>query len=264
MCGLRRTAATAALPPIAPTRPDSLAAVELAIRIAVVKGANGCNGSGNAPVLRDLPPIVWKTITPTAIVTVRERAPQGTPPSRSPSSRGTWSCSVDIGLLLDIYAGAVFYRVLVSGEPITSLLAEQLVSLLIDGISRQTQQHPRERRQGNSRTPTTDAHPRTEHSPAGMKHPKISILRDPRHPTSRSGTPPPVGGAGAGRVGGLIDLAVLADAPGRPDNCDRPGLVRWGDQQVAGAGLARPGLTFGVVGHDSPMQHGVCTRAGPE
>ena len=54
----------AANPPIAPARPDSRAASELAIRIAMVKLANGCNG-GNPPVLRYLVPIVWKTpITP--------------------------------------------------------------------------------------------------------------------------------------------------------------------------------------------------------
>jgi RNA polymerase sigma-70 factor (sigma-E family) len=37
---------------------------------------------------------------------------------------------------------AAFYRVLVSGEPVTDLLAEQLVSLLLDGDTPQTQQHP--------------------------------------------------------------------------------------------------------------------------
>jgi AcrR family transcriptional regulator len=52
---------------------------------------------------------------------------------RRAADRGELPPDVDIGLLLDIYAGAVFYRVLVSGEPVTDLLAEQLVSLLIDG-----------------------------------------------------------------------------------------------------------------------------------
>jgi hypothetical protein len=56
-------ALAAAKPPIASARPDSRAAAELAIRIAVVKLANGCNG-GNPPVLRHLVPIVWTTITP--------------------------------------------------------------------------------------------------------------------------------------------------------------------------------------------------------
>jgi hypothetical protein len=50
----------AANPPIAAARPDSRAAAELAIRVAMVKLANGCNG-GNPPVLRYLVPIVWKT-----------------------------------------------------------------------------------------------------------------------------------------------------------------------------------------------------------
>jgi len=53
-------ALAAATPPIARARPDSRAAAELAIRLAVVKLANGCNG-GNAPVLRQLVPTVWKT-----------------------------------------------------------------------------------------------------------------------------------------------------------------------------------------------------------
>jgi len=57
-------ALAAATPPIAPARPDSRATSELAIRVAVVKLANGCNG-GNPPVLRYPVPIVWKTtITP--------------------------------------------------------------------------------------------------------------------------------------------------------------------------------------------------------
>jgi len=46
---------------------------------------------------------------------------------------GELPADVDTELLLDIYAGAVFYRVLVSGEPVTDGLAVQLVNLLIDG-----------------------------------------------------------------------------------------------------------------------------------
>jgi AcrR family transcriptional regulator len=42
---------------------------------------------------------------------------------------------VDTELLLDVYAGAVFYRVLVSGEPVTDHLAQQLVNLLLDGTA---------------------------------------------------------------------------------------------------------------------------------
>ena len=52
---------------------------------------------------------------------------------RRAADRGELPSDLDIGLLLDVYAGAVFYRVLVSGEPVTNLLAEQLVSLLLDG-----------------------------------------------------------------------------------------------------------------------------------
>jgi AcrR family transcriptional regulator len=52
---------------------------------------------------------------------------------RRAADRGELPSDLDIGLLLDVYAGAVFYRVLVSGEPVTDLLAEQLVSLLLDG-----------------------------------------------------------------------------------------------------------------------------------
>jgi hypothetical protein len=41
--------------------------------------------------------------------------------------------NVDIDLLMDVYVGAVFYRVVVTGEPVNETLAEQLVSLLLDG-----------------------------------------------------------------------------------------------------------------------------------
>jgi AcrR family transcriptional regulator len=47
--------------------------------------------------------------------------------------RGELPVDLDAELLLDVYAGAIFYRVLVSGEPVTDLLVEQLVSLLLDG-----------------------------------------------------------------------------------------------------------------------------------
>lgn len=52
---------------------------------------------------------------------------------RRAAGRGELPPNVDTELLLDVYAGAVFYRVLVSGEPVTDNLAEQLVSLLLDG-----------------------------------------------------------------------------------------------------------------------------------
>lgn len=48
------------------------------------------------------------------------------------AARGDLPPDVDTDLLLDVYAGAVFYRVLISGEPISDRLAEQLVSLLLD------------------------------------------------------------------------------------------------------------------------------------
>lgn len=47
--------------------------------------------------------------------------------------RGKLPADLDIDLLIDVYAGTVFYRVLVSGEPVTDRLAEQLVGLLLDG-----------------------------------------------------------------------------------------------------------------------------------
>ncbi|MDQ1736824.1 MAG: hypothetical protein QOH56_3075 [Pseudonocardiales bacterium] len=49
------------------------------------------------------------------------------------AARGDLPQDVDTDLLLDVYAGAVFYRMLVSGQPVTDLLAEQLVGLLLDG-----------------------------------------------------------------------------------------------------------------------------------
>jgi AcrR family transcriptional regulator len=49
------------------------------------------------------------------------------------AARGDLPPDVDTDLLLDVYAGAVFYRVLISGEPVSDRLAEQLVGLLIDG-----------------------------------------------------------------------------------------------------------------------------------
>jgi AcrR family transcriptional regulator len=52
---------------------------------------------------------------------------------RRAAARGELPPEVDTELLVDVYASAVFYRVLVSGEPVTDSLAEQLVSLLLDG-----------------------------------------------------------------------------------------------------------------------------------
>jgi AcrR family transcriptional regulator len=64
---------------------------------------------------------------------IRPRRSAVTQILRRAADRGELPSDVDIDLLLDVYAGAVFYRVLVSGEPVTDLLAEQLVSLLLDG-----------------------------------------------------------------------------------------------------------------------------------
>jgi AcrR family transcriptional regulator len=52
---------------------------------------------------------------------------------RRAAARGDLPPDVDAELLLDIYAGAVFYRVFLSGQPVTEHLADQLVSLLLDG-----------------------------------------------------------------------------------------------------------------------------------
>lgn len=52
---------------------------------------------------------------------------------RRAAARGDLPRDVDTDLLLDIYAGVVFYRIVVSGEPVTDLLAEQLVDLLLTG-----------------------------------------------------------------------------------------------------------------------------------
>jgi AcrR family transcriptional regulator len=64
---------------------------------------------------------------------IRPRRSAVTQILRRAADRGELPADLDIDLLLDVYAGAVFYRVLVSGEPVTDLLAEQLVSLLLDG-----------------------------------------------------------------------------------------------------------------------------------
>jgi AcrR family transcriptional regulator len=52
---------------------------------------------------------------------------------RNAIDRGELPANVDIDLLMDVYVGAVFYRVVVTGEPVNETLAEQLVSLLLDG-----------------------------------------------------------------------------------------------------------------------------------
>jgi len=64
---------------------------------------------------------------------IRPRRSDVTQILRRAVDRGELPVDLDAELLLDVYAGAIFYRVLVSGEPVTDLLVEQLVSLLLDG-----------------------------------------------------------------------------------------------------------------------------------
>lgn len=47
--------------------------------------------------------------------------------------RGELPANLDAELLMDVFVGAVFYRVVLSGEPVTDTLAEQLVGLILDG-----------------------------------------------------------------------------------------------------------------------------------
>lgn len=52
---------------------------------------------------------------------------------RHAAERGELPLDVDAALLFDIYAGTILYRFLVSGEPITDTLVNQLVELLLGG-----------------------------------------------------------------------------------------------------------------------------------
>ncbi len=47
--------------------------------------------------------------------------------------RGELSADVDASLILDICVGAVFYRLVLSGEPVSDGLAARLVDLVLDG-----------------------------------------------------------------------------------------------------------------------------------
>jgi AcrR family transcriptional regulator len=47
--------------------------------------------------------------------------------------RGELPADIDVALILDICVGAVFYRLVVSGEPVHDALATQLVELVLDG-----------------------------------------------------------------------------------------------------------------------------------
>lgn len=49
------------------------------------------------------------------------------------AERGDLPRDVDAELLFDLYAGTIFYRVLISGEPVTDHLVDQFVGLLLDG-----------------------------------------------------------------------------------------------------------------------------------
>ncbi len=64
---------------------------------------------------------------------LRPRRSVATDVVRRAVERGELPPDVDVELLLDVYAGAVFYRHVVSGEPVTDNLAEKLVGLLLDG-----------------------------------------------------------------------------------------------------------------------------------
>jgi AcrR family transcriptional regulator len=49
------------------------------------------------------------------------------------ADRGDLPAHVDIPLILDACVGAVFYRLVLSGEPLSGELAEQLVDLILNG-----------------------------------------------------------------------------------------------------------------------------------
>jgi AcrR family transcriptional regulator len=46
---------------------------------------------------------------------------------------GNLPADTDIGLLNDLWAGSIFYRILISGEPLKAGLADQYVALILDG-----------------------------------------------------------------------------------------------------------------------------------
>jgi len=48
-------------------------------------------------------------------------------------ARGELPPDLDIALVMDIWAGTIFYRVLISGEPVRPELAEQLADVLLNG-----------------------------------------------------------------------------------------------------------------------------------
>lgn len=52
---------------------------------------------------------------------------------RHAAERGDLPSNVDGELILSIYAGTVFYRTLISGEPVTDHHIDQLIDLILDG-----------------------------------------------------------------------------------------------------------------------------------
>ena len=72
-------------------------------------------------------------------------------------TRGDLPTGSDIGLLQDIWAGTIFYRVLISREPVTEDLADRLVDLLLSG------RVPREPDRGSSPLTPGSSHPLRPH-----------------------------------------------------------------------------------------------------
>ena len=67
--------------------------------------------------------------------------------------RGELPADVDVALILDSCVGAVFYRLVVSGEPIDDDLSARLVDLVLDGVSSrrdEAQDTPRPGRAGRA------------------------------------------------------------------------------------------------------------------
>ena len=57
---------------------------------------------------------------------------------RTIAARGDLPADIDAGLLLDIYSGTLLYRVLLSGEPVTETIIDQLTDLLLSGTAPHT------------------------------------------------------------------------------------------------------------------------------
>lgn len=61
---------------------------------------------------------------------------------RHAAERGDLPADADAELLLSVYAGAVFYRTLITGEPVTDHDIDQLVDLILDGRTPVVDQRP--------------------------------------------------------------------------------------------------------------------------